>query len=502
MPFPVRLSFFLAFATATWSAEFRSGQAARAVLGQSSFALHENRITPTNLSIADGKLFVADSSKRVLTYELASIPDRTAGLADDGPTCSLCGFSPASVTEQSVMPGIARVSASGVSVAVTDPATHRVLLWRDTRSPTAALTPDVTLGGIKGVINASTLVDPISVALDGQRLFIGDAALHRVLLWNSLPLTDDQPADVVLGQSDFGASSDTFEDPGRITRPAALLSDGNNLFVADPVNRRVLVFSPSDLSLTASAFVNSATLTPGPLAPGTLFTLNAPNLAVTTQAALDDGDHDLPTALGGVTLVLNGRRLKLISVSPDEVCGQLPYDLSGINTGSLYARVESGEGQVSTSNPVSIEFRPTSPGILAFAGSEPRSGMLLHAEESAARRSTNPVTSAEPAKPGQVLVVLASGLGLATDIESGARPVAGRPYPGRKGQVLSPIRAEISGTPVEVLSATLPYGSIGIYEVRVLVPSDLPPDRKPKLTILQGEVASNTVTFPIAYKVQ
>src|SRR3954451_11049524 len=259
MRFLLRLSFFLLFATATWSAEFRSGQAARAVLGQSSFSLHENTITPTRLSIAGGKLFVADSSNRVLTYDLASIPDRTAGLTDDSSACNVCGFSPVAITDQSVMPGIARASAFGVSVAVTDPSTHRVLLWRDTRSPTAALAPDVTLGGVRGVINASTLVDPISVALDGQRLFVGDAALHRVLLWNSLPLTDDQPADVVLGQSDFSASSNTFEDPGRITRPAALLSDGNNLFVADPVNRRVLVFSPSDLSLTASAFVNSAT---------------------------------------------------------------------------------------------------------------------------------------------------------------------------------------------------------------------------------------------------
>ncbi len=54
----------------------------------------------------------------------------------------------------------------------------------------AAKGPDVSLGRSTNdlsAVSASTIVDPVSVAFDGKRLFVGDAALHRILIWNSLP---------------------------------------------------------------------------------------------------------------------------------------------------------------------------------------------------------------------------------------------------------------------------------------------------------------------------
>ena len=91
------------------------------------------------------------------------------------------------------------------------------------------------------------------MAYDGQRLFVGDAAQHHVLVWNALPTVDDQPADAVLGKAESSAP-----DAATIGTPAALDSDGTNLFVADTDNRRILVFSPGDIDLPEEDIVNSA----------------------------------------------------------------------------------------------------------------------------------------------------------------------------------------------------------------------------------------------------
>ena len=106
-----------------------------------------------------------------------------------------------SVENQAVMRGVAVAATYGRTVVPADPPKHRVLIWRDSGSPK----PDAVLGrsGSAAPITANSLVDPTSVAFDGKRLFVGDAALHRVLVWNNLPVADDQPADAVLGQPDF-----------------------------------------------------------------------------------------------------------------------------------------------------------------------------------------------------------------------------------------------------------------------------------------------------------
>ena len=488
------------------SAEFRSGQAARAVIGQSSFSISYEGIAPSSLSIAGGRLFVADRGQRVLAYDLAAIPSpESEGVGTTlSSACSVCIVSPRTVTSQSVLPSVARASVSGSSVAVADPSTHRVLLWRDSRSPKAVAGPDVILGGASdssGSVNASTIQDPISVALDGHRLFVGDGALHRVLVWNSLPTYASQPADVVLGQADLNSSADQFSAAGRITRPAALVSDGRNLFVADPVNHRVLVFTMSDIPLSDKALVNSATLTHGPLAPGTLVTIQGENFAAESENASDDGEHDLPTSLGGVEVLFSGHKLPLLSVTPNEIRGQLPYQLSGTDSGSLFVRIAESEGSVSISNPISVELRSASPGILAFTGAEPRSGIVVHVNEQNGETS-NPVTPTEPAESGQVVVLWAAGLGLVSDSDDVDQAVAGQPYGGDDGLVRSIVEAEIDGSPVRVISATLPRHSIGVYEVRIQLPNDLPAHKSARLTISQGDRRSNTVTLPVVASVQ
>ncbi len=94
----------------------------------------------------------------------------------------------------------------------------------------------------------------------------------------------------------------------------------------------------------------------------------------------------------------------------------------------------SAPGRAAFSNAVSVEFRSVSPGILAFAGPEPRAGMLVHVNSETGETSS-PVTAMEPARPGQPVVLWASGLGAVLDPDGTTAPVAGQPYPGEAGNV-------------------------------------------------------------------
>ena len=108
--------------------------------------------------------------------------------------------------------------------------------------------------------------------------------------------------------------------------------------MADTENRRILVFSAGDIDLSENDILNSATLAPTAFAPGTLVTIRAAGAANNSEVAEASGDEPLPTKLAGVEVYLNGAPLPLLSVSPDEIQAQLPYDLGSGTSGSLYLR--------------------------------------------------------------------------------------------------------------------------------------------------------------------
>ena len=501
-----RIAALLLTATCAWAADFENGQAARAVIGQYSFSTHDAGITPTVLTLSANHLYAADASHRLLTFDLTQIPGSKDDLAArPHSTCVLCGFSSVASVAQRVLPGVASVSVSGKVAVIADPSTRRVLIWRDTSSPHAVKGPDVILShpaGETAPISASTIVEPISVAFDGKRLFVGDGGLHRVLIWNSLPVSDNEPANAVIGQPSFTSlSMSDGPGPDTISRPAALVSDGTNLFVADPTDHRILVFTAADKPLAANSVVNSASLAPGPVAPGTLITIAGRDLSDTTESAPDDAAQALPNKLEGTEVFLNGIVLPLLSVSPTQVRAQFPYDLGNTSAASLYVRTEHTDGTVTTTNAAAVELLTATPGLFAFDGKEPRIGLVVHTDGNSGQQG-GPVTPEDPARPGEVLVVWAAGLGVVNTADGASDLAAGVPYKGPDASVINPVSALVSGRSAQVTSATLPHGSIGIYEVRVQLPMDLPSGAKIPLLISQGAEISNTVTIPVQNIVQ
>jgi DNA-binding beta-propeller fold protein YncE len=103
------------------------------------------------------------------------------------------------------------LAARGGPLFVCDTGHHRLLIWKE--APSADQTPaDLLIGqpdfgregrNAKGEAGAATLNVPTGVASAGGLLAVADAWNHRVLLWHGCPERSNRPADVVLGQSDF-----------------------------------------------------------------------------------------------------------------------------------------------------------------------------------------------------------------------------------------------------------------------------------------------------------
>ena len=85
---------------------------------------------------------------------------------------------------------------------------NRVLIW-NTFPTTNGQAADVVLGpaGLhlpdRRPTTSSRMSSPTGVSSTGKQLFVADTSNSRVLVWNTCPTANGQPADVVLGQPDF-----------------------------------------------------------------------------------------------------------------------------------------------------------------------------------------------------------------------------------------------------------------------------------------------------------
>lgn len=150
--------------------------------------------------------------------------------------------------------GVAFASRQG-PFFIADTGHHRLLVWRTVpntdNSPADLLIgqPDFNVEGRNagGNVGPATLNMPSGIATDGRVLAVADAWNHRILIWCSLPEVNNQPADIVLGQADFsgGLANRGSSNAGPHTLNwcyGVTIADGR-LFVADTGNRRVLIWN-------------------------------------------------------------------------------------------------------------------------------------------------------------------------------------------------------------------------------------------------------------------
>lgn len=291
-----------------------------AMVGQEDYFSYEPTTTAAGLDEprslwSDGTtLFVADSANnRVLGYPLPlplTTPGGSASFVLGQPDFVSSAPNRGGAPNQATLlypSSVCVVEAPTRFLFVADQMNHRVLRFR-----LPANSADLVLGQPNfvatlphrgGAPSAATLDQPAEVTTDGTRLVVTDPASHRVLIWNTLPTVNGQPADVVLGQPD-GASILRNTPPVRsatqMRQPSGVASDGARLAVADTENHRVLLWTtlplaanvPPDVILGQAS--GTGNLANRGLAAPTASTLRAP-LSVafegTRLVVADTGNH-------------------------------------------------------------------------------------------------------------------------------------------------------------------------------------------------------------------
>ena len=227
---------------------------------------------PTGVLMHGGRLIVADAwHHRVLIYNRlpeapGAVPDLILGQPDPDSVAPNAGGGCAPTT----MYWPFGVAVVGMGFYVADTGNRRVLGWSGGLPASADTPPDLILGQPDGFSRDENRGGPagpssfrwphgIAGADNGPRvpgfpdLYIADAGNHRVLGWTTRPDTDI-PADLVVGQPDFGTATELPYGPqtaDMLRFPYGIDTDGSTLAIADTANNRVMLWDRPDPRATA-----------------------------------------------------------------------------------------------------------------------------------------------------------------------------------------------------------------------------------------------------------
>ena len=135
-------------------------------------------------------------------------------------------------------------------LVINDAANHRVLIWNSV--PTSnGQAADIVVGqadmqscdrNAGGSITASSFSTPTGMWTNGGQLFVADSSNNRVMVWNQLPTTNNQAADWIIGQDDFNSNESGVAINRFSFSEPVLHSDGKRLCLTDDKNARVLIW--------------------------------------------------------------------------------------------------------------------------------------------------------------------------------------------------------------------------------------------------------------------
>ncbi len=394
-----------------------NGAAADVVVGQlsfdtSNFGSAPNELRRPNSAYTDGvRLIIADTlNNRILIYN--EIPTQNGASAD-----VVLGSDTTQIVSPDAGTMVNPMSATtdGQRLIVSDLGNNRVLIYNSipTQNGTSA---DVVLGKPDMTSNAAGNTEtsfnfPRYAVSDGTRLLIADSGNNRILIYNQIPTENGAAADIVLGQENLLGLLESCA-ASNFAVPMSVASDGEMLYVSDSSNRRVLGFLPGPALVSPRGVVNSASfstdpqtvacnviLPQPPVARGGIASIFGADLADTTAGA---DSLPLPNEMGGVKVKFNGMEAPLFYVSPGQINVQVPWELEGFSASMVIEKQTPTGTVVSAAAPVALANG--APGIFSRSGTGEGAGVVVHADFS-------PVTEASPAIPGEALTVFATGLG-------------------------------------------------------------------------------------------
>jgi uncharacterized protein (TIGR03437 family) len=232
--------------------------------------------------------------------------------------------------------------------------------------------------------------------------------------------------------------------------------------------------APSLIS-TSSPVVNGASFMPGQgVAPGSFVSIFGSNFA-SGQTLANFNSLPLASSLAGVTVTFNGVQAPIVGVTANQVNAQVPW--SALPTGA-----PSGQAQVVVSNAAGSSPAAVVPIVSAAPGlfwiftdstgvSRPAAYLSADGALPLPSNTTLPGYQSRPAKPNEIVILFATGLG----------PVMNQPADGAPGLAMPPYSTSlgmpsvlVGGLPASVLFSGLSPQYPGMYQVAAVIPVNAP----------------------------
>ena len=235
-----------------------------------------------------------------------------------------------------------------------------------------------------------------------------------------------------------------------------------------------------------TSVVNAAGFQPG-IAANSWITIKGTNLASTTgdwSNSVVNGR--LPTSLDGVSVAIGGKAAYVYYISP----GQLNVLAPDIPAGPVTVTVTTPVG---TAVSFASNASPYGPAFFLWPGSQ---AVATRQDYSyAAKAGTFAGAATVAAKPGEVIILWATGLGPTLPATPSGVSV---PLDGSYPTASSPT-VTINNAPVTVYGAALAPGSAGLYQIAIQVPGTLAEGDWPIQTTIGGATSPAGIVLSVAH---
>ena len=243
--------------------------------------------------------------------------------------------------------------------------------------------------------------------------------------------------------------------------------------------------------INENGIVNAATFRAEAVTQGMIISIFGRDLSDGTSATASS--LPLPKSLAGTTVLIGGNPAPLFFVSPTQINAQVPWGVTfgGIGTAMVTVQVRvKREAEEKTSPVASALYAGAAPGI--FNAGNSRITAIIRATNSELVCPSGHTSCQENyVRPGEIISVYATGLGAVID-----GPLDGEPPTG-VSRISSVRRVAIGGVFSQILFAGLAPGFVGLYQINLVVPSNvLSGDEVPLvLSIGNGMPAQTTLAI-------
>jgi uncharacterized protein (TIGR03437 family) len=217
------------------------------------------------------------------------------------------------------------------------------------------------------------------------------------------------------------------------------------------------------------------------VSPGALATVFGQDLSDVTGVVVA-GTNPLPLTLVGVSVTVNGIPAPIFSVAyangEDQISFQVPY---GTPTGPGAADVQVLDyGQVVAT--ITTDSFTEDPGIFMYRG-----------DYAVAQASDYSLIGPDnPAIPGEAIILYTTGLGPLNLVLPDGYGAPSNPL----AYTQDPFQVIIAGEPAQVFFSGLAPGFVGLYQINLTLPRDLPPGNL-DIQITSPYANSQVATLPV-----